>query len=301
MNRYMHAVVIAVAATFLAGCGTQSRAEKEKWATLCATEQKGVNQLYFKALDLTLNECSAFSWSVDQGVCGRVSNSNWDEAMHAISMSNDRIRKEGNKFSLRRVPNRAEVEVIGECLFRQNPDVKLNVAEIAPDGKVLVYSRREFKLTDHGDAKDTYTVSGGDPAAQVAFDRLVAERVSPKVVRQLAERAEASKRNREALNRPYREKEEKSRREIAKLDSARSGARIECSSDEVVPVNWPVDRTVFSCSGAIVTGKKLKEMNWKIVDSSRVAAQAGDYNERDYDMQNWNGRGVSILITAQKK
>lgn len=297
MNLVIKLIGLVAVAISLTACGTTSRAERAERKAMCVSERTSDGSMYFKALDIKMAGCPVFTWEAIPGRCSRADNKEWDEALHALAEGN---KKPGTKW---RVPTRAEMDKLVHCLKNVDSNT-YTLAEVSPDGKkVLSLRNGQYRWSDW--SHETWMISGGDPAAQASFDRLVAERVSPNVVAKLKKREERTAQSTKSFwdyqKQFQRDSVAERRAAVAKLGQYPKGSTLHCTSEEVVPVNWRVDQANFNCPAGLLTAKDLTDAKWKIVESSRMHAQAADYNAHSYGMRNWNGRGVHIMITAEKK
>jgi hypothetical protein len=295
MNTQMKSLPLVAVALALAGCGTQAVNEHRQ---SCATERRG-DTLYFKAHDIAMSVCPYGASETSPGVCGPTDPyaRSWQTAMYGVS----KMSQGGREW---RVPTRADMNKLGRCLPKGRWFAYYTVAEIAPDGKnVRTFNptRNEYGWGDINSPLGTFALSGGDPALQAGFDKLVAQTVKPAVEREWAQQDAKHREQFAAWYRPAPSDPGQEQRDLLKrLGAAKKGEVMHCTSEDVVPVNWPLDRTAFSCPAGIVSTRDMRSQNWKIIQTERVPAQAADYNMSAYGMRNWNGRGVSIMVTAEK-
>lgn len=277
----------AACAAILAGCSSSPRPAR---TNMCAYEKKDGN-FVFKELGITMAECPYGTWDHRTKECSGPA-PDWRNAMHYIAQS-------GRDKVSWHVPSRVEMEKLGQCLV---PRFDYAVAEIAPDGKLLVYKDKRLVWSEAYSVKTIY-ITGGDPAAQAAFEHLVKEQVSPGVLKKIAAEKESERAwYAQRMYNPEEDPRVTAERLSIHSRNARKGTSLNCTSKEVVPVNWTLDSTNFVCPTiGTVTTEQLRKHNWKIAASERTPAQAMDFRSDDYGMDGWNGRGVSISISLEKR
>lgn len=284
-------------AVLLTGCAaTKSTPRVDR----CASIDNGDGTVTFKQSGIVAQKCSYGSFfSSESGRCRAagmlgVSSKSWYDVMNSAEKSTNQNTSDW------RIPTKEDLEVIGSCLGYET----MWTSTVANGGqKVLAYDRGRFVETSPAESSgfSGILIRGGIPTSHETFLTAFTNNVEPYNVR----RAQENER-RIAEQKVAEEKEEKRRKEIMKkqaaaLASSSKGTVLNCTTDDVVPVNTSVNRTAFACpSLGRVNLEMLQKNKWKVTSTERIPAQADSWREDDWGQRGWNGRGVIISIMIEK-
>jgi hypothetical protein len=274
MKKYFKVIASVAFFSALAGCAS---AERHRIDALCANEIRG-NTVYYKNFDITVEQRS-------------------DERRgesHNFNQTVSNLRKNNIERHLEwRIPTRNDMHKLHECMREDNYTHSYTVFEPLNDGTFAEHYTAYTHNYSTGAGDITLFISGGDPADQAIFNRLVDEKITPvldKYAKQSADR-DAAYWKQHTYN-PLEEKQ----KALANIKSFAKGSILDCTSEDVVAVNWSMNRTSFVCPGVgTVSFTDLLKEHWKVLRSERTPAQAAEI------VRGAVNYGVSISITVEKQ
>ncbi|MBC7489822.1 MAG: hypothetical protein H7240_07495 [Glaciimonas sp.] len=204
-----------------------------------------------------------------------------------------------------RIPTKNDMEQVGKCL-NKNARIWTSERAVTDDG-AIVY---ENGLYYENSAKDEIHnlgmfVRGGNETSQKQFVAMIKNKIEPDIRRELAEvekfYADRAIARQESEKLADAREREKLRREMKVIEESPKGTTINCTTNDVVPVNISINQIVFNCPllGDARTDF-LQKYRWKVTSTERIKVQTGTYNMDSYGTRNWNGNGVVISIMLEK-
>jgi hypothetical protein len=211
-----------------------------------------------------------------------------------------------------RIPSRADMEIVGNCLDPQSSYWTSDKVENSD--KVYVYRNGNFSEENPNEVGrfKGIGITGGSPSALSNFAKIADEiieksaksaRENPGDLGTLVHKHEVEfgvQRIAE-VNAQDALRAQKNAQQAALLGGPPKGTIWNCMSD-VVPVNTSINLAVFSCPTVRpVNFVLMQKYKWKITSTERIPAQAENYRSDAYGMTDWNGNGVIISLMLEKQ